>query len=612
MRWTSARDVLDRIGGPYAVTLRGLLLIAIPSLAPTVVFDRAINGGSVLTWGLVGFLGTAVGGVAYLGLGRILLPQRPRKPRPITALTVFFIAGVVRGTTIALLSVEMGVSASPQWVFRITGGAALGVCWFALVAIIVDAWTRHHDALIDLHERQEVARAQRAEAEERLRRMRERIRDTLLTQMSAIVSLLTSVMHADRDPATARSLAAVMHTTVTDVVRPLSHALATAETPAVAPPPRLPFRARSRRWLHAVSIDALRMDPYHPVLTVAVVTPSAIPGAVRIFGVAVGLLGVAAIALITWGILHVARRRHARHPVRQGRWSWLPAALTYAAVGIAAATVPAVASYLLDGDFWAGWAQGGQTIAILAPVAALGAAVFAAEDRRLAIAELEREAAVAQAEWSSHRVQQEAWAASHLIARELHGGVQSQLTAAALRLEDWARAPDPGALTAVLTQVTQAVDRVNSLVAEEFQPSSVDAEDAISRIIEVWAGLATVLLDIEHTARTSIADDPAAAETVIEVVRECLGNAVSHGHARRVHVVIRRTRHDVLQVTVDDDGRGIPANATAGMGSRLLSETCLRWARVSRAPLPGTRVSATIPVGTLRSEGEPVRETLTA
>ena len=75
MRWTSARDVLDRIGGPYAVTLRGLLLITIPSLAPTVVFDRALNGGSMLTWALVGLAGTAVGGVVYLGLGRMLLPE---------------------------------------------------------------------------------------------------------------------------------------------------------------------------------------------------------------------------------------------------------------------------------------------------------------------------------------------------------------------------------------------------------------------------------------------------------------------------------------------------------------------------------------------------------
>ena len=503
MRWTSARDVLDRIGGRYAVTLRGLLLITIPSLAPTIVFDRAVNGGSVLTWALVGLAGTAVGGAVYLGLGRVLLPERPRKPRPATALGVFFIAGVVRGATIAVLSVNLGVSAEYQWLYRVTGGAALGICWFALAAIIVDAWTRHHDALADLHERQEVARAQRADAEERLRHTRERIRDTLLTQMSTIVTLLTSAMQAGRDPATARSLATVMHTTVSDVVRPLSHALVSAEQGTVVEPPRTPFRIRSQSWVRSMSVDALRMDPYHPVLTAAVITPSAIPGAIRIFGVVPGLMGAASIGLIAWAILHIARKRHARHAGLIGPWSWLPAALTYVAVGVAVATVPMIASWLEGDSLLVGWTQGGQTLFILTPLAALGAAIFAAEDRRFAIAERAREAAVTQAEWSSHRVQQESWAAAHVLARELHGGVQSELTAAALRLETWAHQPDSQAMDEVLGQVMAAVQRVNRLATEEFQPPPIDPEQAMSGVIAVWSGLAEVSLDLDSDARAA-------------------------------------------------------------------------------------------------------------
>ena len=595
MRWTSARDVMDRIGGPYAVTLRGLLIITIPSLAPTVVFDRAVNGGSVLMWAGVGLAGTAVGGLVYLGLGHWLLPERPRKPRPATALGVFFVAGVVRGATIAVLSVQLGLSADFQWIYRITGGAALGMCWFALVAIIVDAWTRHHDELADLHARQEIARAERADAEERLRRTRERIRDTLLTQMSAIVSLLTSAMQTDRDPATARSLATVMHTTVTDVVRPLSHALVGPDSPSAPAPPAVPLRARARRWLRSISVDALRMDPYHPVLTAAVVTPSAIPGAIRIFGVAIGLLGVGAIAFLTWATLHVARRRHARHAAPQGTWSWLPAAFTYVTVGVATAAVPVTASLLLGDTFWLGWEQGGQTLLILTPLAAFGAALFAAEDRRLAIAERAREAAVAQAEWSSHRAQQESWAAAHVLARELHGGVQSELTAAALRLESWARHPGGQSMDEVLAQVLAAVERVNRLATEEFQPPTVDPEEAMSGVISVWAGLAEVTLDVDADAHERLSRDIAASETAIEIVRECVGNAVHHGRAMQVNVTVHALDVARVQITVADSGRGVDDHAPRGLGSRMLDQVCLSWQR-STGPRGGTQVVAVIAV----------------
>lgn len=596
MRWTSARDVLDRIGGPYAVTLRGLLLITIPSLAPTVVFDRALNGGSMLTWALVGLAGTAVGGVVYLGLGRMLLPERPRKPRPATALGVFFLAGIVRGATIAILSVNLGVSADYQWAYRLTGGAALGMCWFALAAIIVDAWTRHHDALADLHARQEVARAQRADAEERLRRTRERIRDTLLTQMSTIVTLLTSAMQAGRDPATARSLATVMHATVTDVVRPLSHALIGTESAAPSDPPRIPLNVRSRRWVRSISVDALRMDPYHPVLTAAVITPSAIPGAIRIFGVVVGLMGATSIGIIAWVILRIARRRHARHAALIGPWSWLPAALTYVAVGVAVATVPMTASYLTGGSFWAGWTQGGQTLLILTPLAALGAAIFAAEDRRFAIAERAREAAVTQAEWSSHRVQQESWAAAHVLARELHGGVQSELTAAALRLETWARQPDSQSMDEVLDQVMAAVERVNRLAAEEFQPPPIDPEQAMAGVIAVWSGLVDVSLDVHADARGQLARDVAASETAIEIVRECVGNAVSHGRASSISVDVRLASPRRVEIAVVDDGRGLIEHAPHGLGSRMLDQLCLEWHRAPVSSGTGSRVVALIAV----------------
>ena len=596
MRWTSARDILERIGGPYAVTLRGLLLIAIPSLVPTAVYDRAVYGGSIAGWTLVGLAGTAVGGVVYLALGAVLLPQKPRPSRPVIALTVFLVAGVVRGSTIALVSVGTGLATDYQWAFRISGGAALGVCWFSLVAIVIDAWSRHQEVLADLRRRQITAMALRANAEERLLQTRDRIRNTLLSQMSTIVALLSALIAKGGDPAAVRRVAGVMHTTVAEVVRPLSHSLAESiPTPRVAAPPE-PLRGRATRWLRAISAEALTIDPFHPVLTTVVIVPSAIPAGVRTFGAIAGVVGAGVVGLVAFAILYAARRWHLGRRVAVRRWSWLPAAVVYAAVGLSCAAVPVAASLLFGMGAQVGWSQGGQTLFLLTPLAALGAAVVAAEDRRRTLAEREREASVAQAEWASHRAQQEAWAASHMLARELHGGVQSELTAAALRLEAWARRPDPAAMAEVLSQVTHAVDRVNQLAVEEFRTSKIDPVLAISAIVAVWSGLVHIDLDIDSGAEDHLSVDAAASETVIEVVRECLANAVTHGRASTVTIQVRQLRPGALEVTIDDDGRGLTAQAPVGLGSRLLDEVCLSWERTASPGSRGTRVSAQVTV----------------
>jgi signal transduction histidine kinase len=597
-----ANSVLDRIGGPYAVTVRGLLVILLPSILPNVVYDSATSGGSPLAWGLVGLAGTGIGGLVYLVLGAIFLPQRPRRSRPVTAFIVFGLAGVTRGAVIAFLSFSTGLATQPLWTFRIVGATVLGICWFALAAIIVDAWSRNQVVIYELQARQQSASIQRAHAEATLRQVRESISDALLSRMIAITSTLASVAQHGSDPQVARRVASEMHATVKDVVRPLSHTLALA-TPVVVQMgvPVESLGQRSRRWLRSVTRDALTIDPYHPMITALVVTPSAIPGAIRAYGVVPGLLGAATIGAFTWVILNSARTLHSRRTAPLGRWSWVPAVVTYLLVGAACSLVPVAAQLIRGGTWIEGWASGGQVLFILTPIAALGAAVVAAEDRRRTLGERELQAAVTQAEWSTHRVQQEAWAANRLLARELHGGVQSELTAAALRLEAWSRKPDPQTLDAVLDQVRHAVDRVNDLTSRGVEPPPVDVRRALDSICDVWISLTRIDIDLHPDVALTLEQDQAAAVTVIEVVRECLGNSIRHGRASQVTIevalVAGGAAGDAVHLVVADNGVGSSSAAVPGLGSQLLDQICLRWTRTSTRP--GTRVDAVV---TLASE----------
>jgi signal transduction histidine kinase len=280
----------------------------------------------------------------------------------------------------------------------------------------------------------------------------------------------------------------------------------------------------------------------------------------------------------------------------------LPAVITYLLVGAACSLVPVAAQLIRGGTWIEGWASGGQVLFILTPIAALGAAVVAAEDRRRTLGERELQAAVTQAEWSTHRVQQEAWAANRLLARELHGGVQSELTAAALRLEAWSRNPDPQTLDAVLDQVRHAVDRVNDLMSRGVEPPPVDVRRALDSICDVWISLARIDIDLRPEVALTLEQDQAAAVTVIEVVRECLGNAIRHGRASQVSIEVAFLAEgvaagDAVALTITDNGVGSSAAAVPGLGSQLLDQICLRWTRTSTRP--GTRVEAVV---TLASE----------
>jgi signal transduction histidine kinase len=537
--------------------------------------------------------------MVYLLLGALLLPQRPRAARPWVALGVYACAGVTRGLVIAVLSASLGLVPAPEWGFRVVGATVLGMCWFSLAAIIIDAWSRNQAVLDELSDREALAASQRANAESRLRQTRERINDTLVTRLVEMTSLLTMVAQRESDPLAARRIAHEMHATVADVVRPLSHALAAPEPVALQSSRGRPrhISERARRWLRSITVDALTIDPYHPVITALVVTPSAIPAAVRAGGLVAGLLSAGALGLVVYSVLAVARRWHATHPRTPGRWSWIPAVAVYLIVGVSSALVSIVAALAVQDWIGPAWISGAQVLLILTPVAALGAALVSAEDRRRTVGEREREAAVATAEWTSHRVQQEAWAANRLLARELHGGVQSELTAAALRLEAWSQRPDPTTISDLLAQVRHALDHVRDLVDAGIASPPLDPRTAIDSISAVWASLAEVTSRIDDGAVDALLRDEAATESVVEVVRESLSNAVRHGRATRVTILITTSpapgRTLAIGVFVADNGVGVRTTARDGFGSRLFDQVCLSWDRVSQ---PGeTRVSARIP-----------------
>jgi len=190
----------------------------------------------------------------------------------------------------------------------------------------------------------------------------------------------------------------------------------------------------------------------------------------------------------------------------------------------------------------------------------------------------------------------------HRIARELHDEVGQQLTVVLLGLKQ-VRQRAPAELVEELELVRESaragLDDVRR-VARELRPGVLEDLGLHSALAALATGFGA------HggpTVRRSIAPGlpalPPATELVVyRVAQEALTNAARHAGASRVELTLQRLG-DLVVLGVDDDGRGLPVDATgAGLrGMRERARSVGGELAVTGRPGRGTRVRLSVPAG---------------
>jgi len=211
------------------------------------------------------------------------------------------------------------------------------------------------------------------------------------------------------------------------------------------------------------------------------------------------------------------------------------------------------------------------------------------------------------------------------IARELHDNLAQYLFAirtdsfAIERLAATARMPQ---MNEAVNSISESASRMETVVRDMIQrlrPLVLDElglRDALRDLVATWR-----VRNPQIVCRLQI-DAPLAAEikdvelAVYHIVQESLTNVAKHSEASVANVVIRQmgaiaieelteqqSDEQVLEVVIEDDGRGVPPVATgtmkAGMGlvgMRERVETLGGRLETSYRPEQGWRVSARIPL----------------
>jgi PAS domain S-box-containing protein len=164
------------------------------------------------------------------------------------------------------------------------------------------------------------------------------------------------------------------------------------------------------------------------------------------------------------------------------------------------------------------------------------------------------------------------------IGQDLHDGLGQYLTGIAcmvkvveqkLASRDLAEAGDVKKITTMVNEtISQARDLARGLSPVELENNGLQAalQELVSRVSR--AGPNCVL---KAPTFTKVYDN-AAAIHLYRIAQEAVNNAVKHGRAKNITVGLS-TQNNQVELTVQDDGCGLPKNAprSSGMGLRVMN-----------------------------------------
>lgn len=180
--------------------------------------------------------------------------------------------------------------------------------------------------------------------------------------------------------------------------------------------------------------------------------------------------------------------------------------------------------------------------------------------------ELEREL-----RWHTAELNGRLWHHRQTFARLLHGPIQAELAAAAIRLDQQTAANQVMSENETLDYLNQRLKVLldSTAVAKPFS-------DVMAEVVETWEGICEVTFTVSEKAKQDMIMDALCEEVVLEIIREVCSNAIRHGQATKVEVELASAVGNLLSLRIVNDGKSLQRapseNGRTGMGTIYISE----------------------------------------
>ncbi|QYJ15654.1 hypothetical protein Rxycam_01480 [Rubrobacter xylanophilus DSM 9941] len=194
------------------------------------------------------------------------------------------------------------------------------------------------------------------------------------------------------------------------------------------------------------------------------------------------------------------------------------------------------------------------------------------------------------------------------LAREIHDTIAQGLAATALRLETAEALLEAGSPAEAKKEISRALALTRTNL-EEARRSVLDLRAAPLEGRSLVGALALLAESQERESGIPVRFRtvngarplPPRVETgLYRICQEALNNAARHAEASRIEVLLTLTPGEA-RLRVEDDGRGFdPSPASSGqhgiLGMRERARLLGGWLEISKVPVGGTRVEATVPL----------------
>jgi len=201
--------------------------------------------------------------------------------------------------------------------------------------------------------------------------------------------------------------------------------------------------------------------------------------------------------------------------------------------------------------------------------------------------------ALERAEWASARLRQSAWVARRQLANSLHGNVQARVLSSALRMRD---EPDIDASIELRELSAELASMLHGTEAE------ADWHLAWERLNHIWSFSIEMEASLPLDVARALDADPVAGQSLVAVAGEAVTNAVRHGDARTIHLVVEQISQDELLLTVNDDGPIEGTSGDPGLGTAVFEAACIDWQVTTTEN--GHRLEARLPISAAREKTE--------
>lgn len=515
--------------------------------------------------------------VAMLVAARyVLIPYVPIRARPPVILLVFQSTAIARALVFDSLLVGLGMSADDLLLSRIYGSQSAifvtGIVVASLVSMARDFSENNQKlvrALEDLRGSQETLEA----------RFRER-RLTLISSIRSQLDTALSSLTGTNTASDARSLTSL----IDDVVRPISHRLG-REFAAGSEEAPLPLPG-AIRWTTVIRYS-LQSNPIHPVwlsawtafITPQVIAASAgphfwLPYVSAVLGFALWFTLVRLAWQLVQGPLGILARGAVFSLLMVTTPLLINPALQFA-FGLPFFNVRVVISAALY-FFVIAWA--------LALVIAVANLLRSTNQELLAATNQLRRQLITENVHARHFEQ----AVSHV----LHGPIQDAIAASLKRIQSPSTKSSP--TTSEGTIIRQHIEGALELL-DESPSRHYSVHDAVEKLSALWSGVVEITCDCDQATSEKLRQAQTTSSIVVEVIREAVSNAIRHGDATQISISVAVIEPDSdVHISVTNNGLPLPEEITPGIGSRLLRDMTLAWARETRPG--GVELTAVVPI----------------